>query len=70
MVDLRQVPKRHLTIEDLLNKYGTRLGLHKAYIQERMSVQEARLFEEVALNEQLLDVAVHLHLSENWRTPE
>lgn len=60
MADIRQVPKRHLTVEDLLNKYGTRLGMHNMYLTGNMLVHEARLFEETCLDQHLLEAALRL----------
>jgi hypothetical protein len=36
-----------LTIEDYLNKYNTRYGIWMAYFDEKMTLPEARLWEEV-----------------------
>ena len=36
-----------LTIEHYLNKYHTRYGIYMAYIDEKMTLSEARLFEEL-----------------------
>lgn len=54
---------QRIHLGDLLDRYGTRLGIHKAYLDERMTLQEARYFEEVGLDPSLLKIALGLKIS-------